>query len=262
VAGSSKLSNHSFGLAIDIDNLENPRIYDPKGHFIPLLNEVVKRKCGLDYDFASLFVEGLGNSRVLSNRQHLLLAYGSAKKASDAVQAWLKENLAAYDARLSEISHARGTKPGTPAFIKGQQAQQAIDNERDLQLVKLLRHQIEEDVLESWAQTGIVNLPIELIAAFYVAFNWNPLFRWGGGDYCNSKDFMHFELQAVITEGGRVRPGALTPDSKQRTLEELFPAAFLDSYFEVFKLAAEVADMATIPIPHLVTATPSLRAAR
>lgn len=264
-AGSTKLSNHAFGMAIDIDHPENPRIINAskKGTIIPLLNEAVKRQSGFDYDFGSLFVERLENSRVLTNRQQLMLAYGSARKASEAIQEWLKQNLATYRTCLNEISKARGAKPGTPAFINGQQAQMAIDKERDPQLLKLLDNQVEKGVLERWAETGIVNLPIELVAALYVAFNWNPLFRWGGGGFRHSKDFMHFELRAVIDDAGSVRPGALTPDSPQRTLEELFPPSFLAFYTpEIDRLATEISELAKIPIPALVTAQPSFRLPR
>jgi hypothetical protein len=185
VAGSTTLSGHAFGLAVDIDNIENPRIVG--ADIIPLLNEAVKRQSGLDYDFGSQFLERLQNYRILDNRQQ----------------------------------------------------------DRDLQILKLLKAKRDRNKLDSWAQIGIVNLPIELVAAFYVAFSGDPNFLWGGSDYHDSKDFMHFELQPLPDRQHR-RPGCLTatrsykskqerPEAIVRTLEELFPSWAQMSAFLAFE---------------------------
>jgi len=228
VAGSTQLSGHAFGLAVDIDNLENPRIV---GAVIPLLNEAIKRQ-GIDYDFGSKFLDRLQNTRMLTFQQQVRLKYGSAKKASDTLQQWLKETLARYDTCLQQTQQGKGANKGTPAFDIAQSAQAELDDDRDLQILKsLIRAYGDRNELDRWAQTGIVNLPIELVAAFYVAFNGDPNFLWGGADYHDSKDFMHFELQP-LPGGQPFRPGCLTAtrSGTPRTLAELFPswiAAFL-----------------------------------
>lgn len=222
VADSTKLSAHAFGLAIDIENLENPMI---KGAIIPLLNQAIKTQSGIDYDFGSRFLDRLQNSRLLDNRQQLLLKYGSAKKASEALQEWLKENLAMYDTCLQQIQQGKGAGKGTAAFVIAETAQSDLDKDEDLQLLKLLiKANGGRNELDGWAQTGILNLPIELVAAFYVAFSGDPNFLWGGADYHDSKDFMHFEQQP-LPGGQPSRPGCLTANrsGKPRALADLFP---------------------------------------
>lgn len=225
IAGSSDLSNHAFGLAIDIDPPTNPHV---KGKVIPLLNEVVKRKAGLDFDFGSSYGSGKDWSGVLSDERRLKVTYLYASRASKAVQGWLQENMGTYDQCVRDV--AAGGRAGATAADKAntQQAQMAIDNERDLQLIRLLEKETDRATLDQWRQHGIQSLPYELVSAINRAFAANPCFRWGQ-EYQSSKDAMHFELQAVVThKDGSITPATLTPDVKRvRYLDDLFPVLFL-----------------------------------
>ncbi|MFL4981016.1 MAG: hypothetical protein ACJ8FU_06805 [Xanthobacteraceae bacterium] len=232
IAGSSELSNHAFGLAVDIDPPSNPHV---KGRIIPLLNEVVKRQTGRDFDFGSQYASGKVWSGILSDEGRITVTYLYADVGAAAVQEWLKANLATYEQCLQDI--AAGTKRNATDDDRqnAELAKLAIDNERDLQLMRLLQAQTNLATLNTWRQSGIQSLPFALVWALKQAFKGNRAFRWGQ-EYKSSKDAMHFELQAIIKQqDGTIVPGALTPDAPRvRLLNDLFPTMFLATYSPEF----------------------------
>jgi hypothetical protein len=228
IKGSSELSNHAFGLAIDIEPPSNPHI---KGSLIPLLNEVAKRQSGIDFDFGSQYASGKVWSGVLSDEQRSVLVYLYGKKASRAVQDWLEENMATYEECLQEIAAGNKHNASTADRENAKQAKMAIDNERDLQLMQSLREQTGWANLNEWRQNGIQSLPFELVWALKQAFKTSPWFRWGQ-EYRSTKDAMHFELQAIVKHrDGSITRATLAPDANRvRPLDELFPIVFLACY--------------------------------
>jgi hypothetical protein len=248
IKGSSELSNHAFGLAIDIEPPSNPHI---RGNLIPLLNEVVKRKIGIDFDFGSEYASGKIWSGVLSDEQRLELTYLNGNAASRAVQDWLEENMATYEQCLQEI--AAGNKHNASAADRenAKEAKMAIDNERDLQLMQILHKQTDGATLNEWRQNGIQSLPFELVWALKKAFETNHWFRWGQ-EYRSTKDAMHFELQAIVKhKDGSITPATLTPNANRvRPLDELFPIVFLACYTpELDDLLDQKLIVPTLPPP-------------
>jgi hypothetical protein len=59
--------------------------------------------------------------------------------------------------------------------------------------------------VKSWQAGGIGTIPPEVIQAFLEAGSSNGARR--GGQYDNSKDFMHFELLKLVGKDSLARPG-------------------------------------------------------
>jgi hypothetical protein len=228
IAGSTTLSNHAYGLAIDIDPPSNPHIKNPpkpKKPIIPVLNEVVSTRTGIRFDFGKTYAEGKEWSRFLNEDQKIMVTHMSASAASQAVQEWLQQNLPTYEDCTARIAAGAKAPAGSPARQQADEARQTIDEDRDLQLIQAIRGDGSEDypsieTLRGWAKTGIQTIPLELVMAIKQAMRQSgyPKGAGQGGwgqDYEHSKDAMHFEIEARQ---------AIPPDTKPRTLSELFPA--------------------------------------
>lgn len=225
VAGTTSLSNHAFGLAIDMDTVAtyhaDPHIRDD---VIPLLNKLVKLKAGFDYDFGSRFTDTVNYDKVLNTKQRIMVNYYAAKRASEIIKEFLKENLSTLETCRGEIARGAQKNASKADKTNAAQAKMAVDNEWDLQLLQQLSQKVPVSELREWREHGILNMPLELVAAFYVGAQGNPNFQWGG-NYIKSKDFMHFELKA-LGQGGH-GAATLTPDvNETRTLEKLFGPMF------------------------------------
>jgi hypothetical protein len=183
IEGSPKLSNHAFGLAIDIDARWNPHIKDQR--VIDVLTEIT------GYNFGTT-VDGRG----IDKMDTALQEWTKAREASERLKRWLRKYLPIYEAN----SH---TDP-----------QLDPDTARQLERIGILLHfqstdKKEKDRLEElkrWAEHGVLSIPLALVAAMKI----NGL-RWGG-EYEMSKDSMHFELLAKKI---------LPPDSPPRFVQDL-----------------------------------------
>jgi hypothetical protein len=201
IAGSSELSNHAFGLAIDFVPESNPRLINRD--VILTLNSIVREACHSNFDFASdLFKAFNVSPGAEAAAEHI---NRQATEASTAVQRWLQRNLPIFDGLVSKVDAGKKAAAGSPARVEGDAAEKQIQNDEDMQRVKLLKRFVKPEELRVWAKDGIYTIPLSVMRAFkQMGFK-------SGEEYEQSKDAMHFELEhRVVLEHGR-----------RRTLEEL-----------------------------------------
>jgi hypothetical protein len=203
VEGSGKLSNHAFGLAIDIDATWNPHI--KHRDTIEVLNWVVRDvKVGdRPLNYGELFVEHVKRAQNLPPEKRidlLLEIHERARQGSERVKGWLEMNLPDYDATgmeeaKKELSKAKaGSKEQAAAKAKLEAAKTKIASARDdlwrLEILIASLGDSHRKVVEEWSKHGIQTIPAFLAAALAkIGFRW-------GQDYRRSKDAMHFELVA------------------------------------------------------------------
>ena len=199
IAGTADLSNHAFGLAVDVDAPNNPHL--KKGEKGPSAQvfEVLKRITGVD--FGAAFKDGslppVDRARDIHRQQ---------REASAKLQPWLRAHIPEYIAMAR--AQASGPKPGDPLWkndefttsLPSQSTKEAVD-------VQSLVAGYSLDGVKAWARGGIQTVPVELAAALVeVGMRW-------GSEYEHSKDVMHFELNPA----GKYLP----KDSKMRPLTDL-----------------------------------------
>jgi hypothetical protein len=170
IAGESKptISNHAFGLAVDLDATTNPMIKDRA--VIGVLNSVVGEP---SFDFGRFAVDPKENPHLLTET-----AYARLREASLRVQDWLKHHL--YDVKLS--------LPEDPEACRDLQSREVADE--NVTRMRILTSRVPWKELEAWARNGILTIPLALVLALRKDLN----FEWGG-EYNHSKDMMHFELR-------------------------------------------------------------------
>lgn len=199
IAGSIKLSNHAFGLAIDVDAPNNPHLKMGEKGPSGTVFDVIKKITG--YDFGHSFVD-----RSLPPPDRARYIHQQQREASEKLKLWLQAHLPEY------ISMARaqstGHKPGDPLFKDDefstggppQSTVEAVD-------CKALVTGYSLEGVKTWARGGIQTVPVELAAALLeVGMRW-------GSEYEGSKDVMHFEQDPAWKY--------LTRDSKPRPLTDL-----------------------------------------
>jgi hypothetical protein len=156
--GPQKLSNHAFGLAVDIDSDWNPHIKDRS--VIDVLTEITGFKYGEKFD-----PKASGDKVFIATQE-----WQKSREASDKLKIWLGKYLPIYEAQSN--------------------SSQQLDADEKLQLKRigiLVRFHGLNNVKE-WKEHGIQSLPHELVAAMLKnGITW-------GEDYKGSKDSMHFEL--------------------------------------------------------------------
>jgi hypothetical protein len=200
IAGSDQISNHALGLALDLKPESNPRIATKLA--IQELNSVVKEEGGMDFDFGEL--PGGPNAS-------LEQIDAESRKASEAVGCWIDEHLPKYKSLQEKI--ARGAD-------EAKQARKEIEGDRNLKRLKIINDSFTVKQLEAWRKSGIYTLPFSLVISMHALASSHKYagigFRYGG-NYNHSKDYMHFEIQYSK---------AIPPDSKRRSLTDLFQAQY------------------------------------
>jgi hypothetical protein len=182
------LSNHAYGLAVDIDSDWNPHIKDQE--VIDVLKEIT------GYDFGQVLVP---KEKGIPEMDRIAQTHLRVRDSSDRLRAWLNRYLPVYEAEKRKAS--------TPAsFLPDPGADPVCEepSEESKQIIRLLKYHKPAE-LKQWAAKGIETIPLELAAAMAKLG-----FRWGGS-YEHSKDIMHFELDAK---------DALPPDQEPRPLED------------------------------------------
>ena len=194
------LSNHAFGLALDIDPLPNPRIADQRA--IAILKEVT------GYDFGKPFISD-ADSAGMPAFETAMQVHMRADTASKAVQRWVSTWLPIYEEQ-EKIAKARKKD----LFAYGSSSEPTISSEvadlekaANVERMRLLIQIQSREYVRAWAQQGIQTIPIYLAAAMVQIGT-----RWGS-TYKDSKDGMHFELLAS---------NVIPPDAKKRTLDQLY----------------------------------------
>lgn len=186
IAGSTVLSNHAFGLSIDIDPDTNPHI---KREVVDVLNEIVKPS---GFDYGQRFVEP--DPKIppadWAAQTHLLAA-----QASNLVKAWLQLHFPRFKPLWDEVKQAdqvlRDRKSTAQARKDAKAAREhAIKHmELDVELNRIwILVQHHGNAVERWVTYGVQTVPLYLAVALVKAG-----LRWGQ-TYGDSKDGMHFEL--------------------------------------------------------------------
>jgi hypothetical protein len=192
IAQSTSLSNHAFGLAIDIDATWNPMIKDRA--VIDALRQIT------DYDFGAPFFPQDVCSLPKDRIQQI---HKQQQDASDRLRTWLQRFLPAYEAR----SKKKPSKNAEPLEVDWNLNASEDVGENQKKLLDALVGAHGADQVRAWANHGIQNIPLELAVALVdLGFGW-------GSEYKHKKDVMHFELEYRKTIELDVR----TP----RTLEAL-----------------------------------------
>ena len=196
------LSNHAYGLAIDLEPGRNPMILESR--VVSALNNIVKER-GINYRYDAA-----------APGQNLEEIISLTKAASNAVQAWLDKYLPEYQ-RLSKQAEGKGAA--------ADQAKTQLANDNNLlRFATLLRH-VDGGLatLENWRCDGIFSLDAALLHAMHT-LGQDPMYaKYGfryGGEYESRKDFMHFEFQREM-----VFP--VPPAKKSRKLEDLFGTTYV-----------------------------------
>ncbi|HEY3008551.1 MAG TPA: M15 family metallopeptidase [Micromonosporaceae bacterium] len=189
VEGTDKLSNHAWGLALDVDATWNPYITDKD------VIEVLRRHSSEHLDIAKDVID-----RSVSDPDKLAKRYEKLSRLSKDIEEWLTTAVpiehklsdavekAEEDRRLAAKSHDREAIQKAEDAVS--EARRKLADSQDAQDVRILarRQQRDKDVLETWRSSGVLTLPLELIEKLRAhGFGW-------GGEYENKKDFMHFEL--------------------------------------------------------------------
>jgi hypothetical protein len=171
---SDQLSNHAFGLAIDIDPSWNPQLKKPAA--IKAFERATGEKMNvLLRNFSSL--------------DDIRATYERVVQASRKLQAWLAKFLPLYE----QLEEDRAKYLKDPSK-KGQVT--VIDNELianpDLAALKTLIQEYSKVKVQGWQAYGIVTIPVKIIELF-VSLGRKNRPRWGG-EYERTKDVMHLEL--------------------------------------------------------------------
>jgi len=213
IAGSTTLSNHAFGLAVDIDAATNPHLKEGEKGPSAMVFDVLKKITG--YDFGQSFTSGnlppVDRARAIHQQQ---------QEASQKLQAWLYAHIPDYISMAR--SQAGAPKPRDPLW-KEDEFTRSLPTQTTLEAidVRSLVTGYSLDGVKTWAREGIQTVPIDLAAALMeVGMRW-------GSEYDHSKDVMHFEQNPASK--------FLPKDSKRRPLTDLvLPGQHLE-----FKLVSD-----------------------
>jgi hypothetical protein len=152
------LSNHAFGMAIDIDPVTNPQFRNAK--VIAILRQIT------GFDFGQ---ELQGRERDVPEMDRAIRIYSLVGEASDRLRTWLLRYLPVYEAEV---------------------AARICETPEGQTIADLVKAGVNLNVLKKWSREGIETIPMALAAAMATLG-----FRWGAS-YRESKDIMHFELLA------------------------------------------------------------------
>lgn len=199
IAGSSVLSNHAFGLAIDVDYTTNPHVGAGTTGLTAQTVPIVRKITG--YDFGLSFADG-----ALPPLDRVKLIHAQQQDASGKFQRWLRTYLPDY------IAVKRASSPPPKATDKIWKEDEfspkgAPQSSQEVNDLEALVAAAGLDDVKRWARSGIQTVSVELAAALVeVGARW-------GSEYDHSKDIMHFEMDPPSKH--------LPPDSKRRPLEDL-----------------------------------------
>jgi LysM repeat protein len=180
IRGSATLSNHATGHAIDLDDETNPLLRDPQGATF----RVIAAATGTD--FRSLPRERQGSATV-----HTRAAIEEMRRAGERFgQVFNPAWVARQRARLQELR--RQSAPSREQRDERTELEGLVAA-LDLLAARAARRQYGNlNELRAAAGSGFISLSTELIEELR-----NVGFRWGG-DYEESRDFMHFELDRWV----------------------------------------------------------------
>ncbi len=204
--GSDQLSNHAFGLAIDIDGTWNPQLKKSKKNKNVI--EALKRATGERVD--QLFQDS-------SSIDAIRRIYARVEAASKKLQLWLNQFMPKLEQFESERSKLKGDK-------KAKEKVAAMDgkmkSDPDLAALSTLISEFTKPTIEAWRAYGIITIPKEVVEQFVELGrpNWA---RWGG-EYEDTKDIMHLELLQLASPDSPGRPGGPGRRRPVKGLDDLY----------------------------------------
>ncbi|MGC5561796.1 M15 family metallopeptidase [Streptomyces sp. FR-108] len=192
IKDKEQLSNHAWGLAIDVDAPWNAYITQ-RG-----VMDVIKRHTTDHVDLSKDPIDDRLGAR--QDREAVLeRRYETLKKASYELKVWLAEVepmegklFDAVQRAADELQLAKGTKDQariTQAQLTYEQARKDYEADKGVADYTYLRTHLSGEDLMNWTREGFLNLPLDVIKMikFKEGVSW-------GGEYERIKDFMHFEL--------------------------------------------------------------------
>ncbi len=226
IANTNFISNHSLGLAIDINAPNNPHIVDKT--VIALIKDITKTDAGPEgFDFGKALVkpedqQSLDDEAKRQQKiKEITEIHVKAQQASDLVRDWLTEqlerekrgkfDLSQLAAKVNEwrdkIKNAANLAEAESYRYEYEQAERTLatkeakfNSDGDRQRLEALRKLVGEVTLQFWAREGIRNLPLDLVLALVVDLH----FEWGD-EWEKSKDGMHFDF-LKNADGGVIIP--------------------------------------------------------
>lgn len=103
IAGSSTLSNHALGCAIDIDAYANPRVYGAL--VIEVFNRAARSE-GVTFDFGKAVLPEKARGNGDYTEDDVVEIYNRGIPASNAVRSWLRRHLPRYRKLMTRIDNA------------------------------------------------------------------------------------------------------------------------------------------------------------
>jgi D-alanyl-D-alanine carboxypeptidase len=198
IAGTDDLSNHVYGLAIDINAKWNPYIKNP------YVVEIIKRHTDPPILFDQPFLKAGESIDQIDAK---------LTRASEQIRRWLsvamatktrlETNLSVADAQagaaesiLYNAKTDEEKKSASEARDRARseltKAQQEIDESQDTFEVKVLAEEWSWATLENWQSVGLFTIPIDLAKQLKErGFGW-------GNEWKTKKDAMHFELDPKL----------------------------------------------------------------
>ena len=201
-AGSDQLSNHAFGLAIDIDADWNPQVKSPAAI------AAFQRATGEKVDV--LF-------RNASSVDALHRIYDRVLAISRKLQAWLTKFMPMYEQLQADRAKYKGD---ASAKVKLAALDQELKANPDLAALHTLVAEYKMKVVQAWLAYGIVTIPVKVIELF-VSLGKKHGARWGG-EYERSKDVMHLELLELVSPTSLGRRGQSGRRRPVKGLEDLY----------------------------------------
>jgi len=171
--GSTELSNHAYGLAIDVDFYWNPQVRTP--------DQVRAFKQATGVDFSKPFFS--------ESSQPPAALYLRLVRISDSLKKWLSATLLQYDQLVTQRDQYRKER-NRVREIAALDAE--LKNNPDLAALGIMIHDYERRIVDAWKIYGIITIDKEIIDIFS-RLGTREGARWGG-EYRDTKDVMHLEL--------------------------------------------------------------------
>lgn len=200
--GSDQLSNHAFGLAIDIDHEWNPQVKSPAAI------DAFQRATGEKIDV--LF-------RNVSSIDALRRIYQRVLRISRKLQDWLVKFMPMYE----QLQADRAKYKSDPnAKAKLALLDQELKANPDMAALHTLVVEYKMKTVQAWQAYGIVTIPLSVIELF-ASLGKKHGARWGG-EYEKSKDVMHLELLELVSPTSLGRRGQSGRRRPVKGLEDLY----------------------------------------
>jgi hypothetical protein len=193
IAGSNELSQHAYGLAIDIDATWNPQV--KKGLKSADAMSAFQRATGEKLD--------VGFSDKASN--YVQKIYDRMADISNKLIAWLKKFMSRYEQLHEEMAKVKNDPKQKKKY---EELQKELTRDPDLSALDTLIRIYSKETVLTWLAYGILSIPRDVTEAFLRLGHENAA-RWGG-EYEGSKDNMHLELLELAdpkSPGRRNGPG-------------------------------------------------------